>query len=79
MTRTTATAATRRAPPRGAAGQGEDARLLPDKVVLLLRRQALTWLRTELARSATAAEGDEAARQAVRQRLGQWRQNPDLG
>src|SRR5262249_2182629 len=32
-----------------AAGQGEDAKHLPDKVPLMLRRQALRWLRADLA------------------------------
>src|SRR5262249_31084676 len=32
-----------------AAGQGEDARLLPNMEVLMFRRQALGWLRAELA------------------------------
>jgi tetratricopeptide (TPR) repeat protein len=63
---------------QGAVGQGADARPLPDKVALMLRRQALAWLRADLALSATAAERDEAGRQAVRRRLAQWRQNPDL-
>jgi hypothetical protein len=63
---------------RGAAGQGEDARSLPDKVALMLRRQGLAWLRAELALSATAAQRNAAARPAVWQRLGQWRRNPDF-
>jgi serine/threonine-protein kinase len=51
-------------------GQGEDARALPDKVALGLRRQALGWLRADLALYAKLAERDDpAAKQAVRQRL----------
>jgi hypothetical protein len=31
-----------------ASGQGEDAKLLPDKPIVMLRRQALRWLRADL-------------------------------
>jgi serine/threonine-protein kinase len=62
-----------------AAGQGNDARRLPDKVVVMLRRQALAWLRADLALYAKLAEsGDVAARQLVRQQLGQWQKDSDL-
>jgi tetratricopeptide (TPR) repeat protein len=62
-----------------AAGQGEDARHLPDKARLMLRRQALAWLRDDLAAYTKFAERPEpAARQAVRQRLTHWRQDADL-
>jgi serine/threonine-protein kinase len=64
-----------RAAVTGACGQGEDARSLPDKVALMLRRQALAWLRADLALSATAGE---AGVQAMRQRLARWRQDPEL-
>src|SRR5262249_33100192 len=37
-------------------GQGEDARALPDKVALRLRRQALDWLKADLAVYAKLAE-----------------------
>jgi Flp pilus assembly protein TadD len=64
---------------RGAAGQGDDAKLLPDRVTLALRRQALGWLRADLALYAQLAERPEAAvRQVVRQRLGHWQQDADL-
>jgi serine/threonine-protein kinase len=63
---------------RGVGGQGEDARVLPDKVALMLRRQALAWLRADLALFATVAQRDEAGRQAVRQRLAHWQQDNDL-
>jgi len=62
-----------------AAGQGEDARRLPDKVILTLRRQALRWLRAELAAYARLAERDDPRlKQAVRQRLTHWQQDADL-
>jgi hypothetical protein len=44
-----------------AAGRGDDARGLPDKVVVMLRRQALRWLREDLALYARQAEAGEAA------------------
>jgi serine/threonine-protein kinase len=60
-------------------GQGEDARALPDKVALGLRRQALDWLKADLAAYAKLAERDDpAARQTVRERLEHWRQDADL-
>ena len=43
----------------------------------MLRRQALGWLRADLAQYTKLAEQD-AAKQAVRQRLGHWQQDPDL-
>src|SRR5262249_48740478 len=62
-----------------AAGQGEDARNLPDKVRAMLRRQALAWLRTDLALYVRLAQRDEpAAKQAVRQTLTHWQQATDL-
>ncbi len=57
-----------------AAGQGEDARLLPDKVVALLRQQALRALRADLAlRAQMAGREDSAANRAVREKLQYWR------
>jgi tetratricopeptide (TPR) repeat protein len=62
-----------------AAGQADDARQLPDKVVLMLRRQALRWLRADLALYALPVAREEAAaRQAVRQGLVHWQQDSDL-
>jgi serine/threonine-protein kinase len=62
-----------------AVGQGEDARLLPDQVAHRLRRQALDWLKDDLAAYAKLAERDQpAVKQAVRQRLTHWRQDADL-
>jgi serine/threonine-protein kinase len=60
-------------------GQGEDARALPDKDTFGLRRQALGWLRADLAAYAQlAGRDDPAAKQTVRQRLEYWRQDADL-
>jgi serine/threonine-protein kinase len=68
-----------RASARAAAGQGEDAKNLPEKVALTLRRQALAWLRADLAAYAQFAKRDDpAAKQAVRQRLAHWQQDADL-
>jgi hypothetical protein len=61
-----------------AMGKGEDARPLPDKVIVMLRRQALGWLRADLALYTKLAEGNAAAKQAVRQRLERWQCDPDL-
>jgi hypothetical protein len=62
---------------RAAAGQAEDAKMLPDKARLMLRRQAQAWLRDDLAVYRQLA-GAEGARPAVRQRLAQWQQDADL-
>jgi tetratricopeptide (TPR) repeat protein len=56
-----------------AAGQGEDAKLLPDKVTQALRRQALAWLRADL--TAWAAQPDRAA---VRRTMHHWQKDADL-
>jgi serine/threonine-protein kinase len=62
-----------------AAGQAEDAKNLPDKERLRLLRQALHWLRDDLALWAKVAECDEApAKQAVRETLQHWQQDTDL-
>jgi serine/threonine-protein kinase len=59
--------------------QGEDARVLPDKVVLALRRQALRWLRADLALHCQIAQrSDPRTKQAVRQRLLHWQRDADL-
>jgi tetratricopeptide (TPR) repeat protein len=44
-----------------AAGQGEDAQLLPDRVIVTLRRQALHWLQADLALYARLAEHQDPA------------------
>jgi predicted Zn finger-like uncharacterized protein len=62
-----------------AAGEGDDARLLADKVAVMLRRQALRWLRSELAAEAEqAAGGGVAARGEVRRLMMQWRHDSRL-
>jgi Flp pilus assembly protein TadD len=62
-----------------AAGQGGDAERLPDKVIVMLRRQALRWLRADLALYEKMAGRDEAAaRQTVRPRMHHWQQHADL-
>jgi serine/threonine-protein kinase len=62
-----------------AAGQGEDAQDLPDKERQSLRRQALVWLRADLALYAQTAGMDELrGLKAVRQRLEHWGQNREL-
>jgi hypothetical protein len=62
-----------------AAGQGEDAKLLPDKVRLMLRRQALGWLRTDLAAwSQFLDNGAPQARATVERTLQHWQVDPDL-
>jgi serine/threonine-protein kinase len=62
-----------------AAGQAEDAKLLPDKVIHSLRRRALRWLRADLALYAQLAKRDNPmTKAAVRQRMEHWQQDPDL-
>jgi tetratricopeptide (TPR) repeat protein len=62
-----------------AAGQGKDARLLPDKVVTMFRRWTLDWLRADLTAFAKlAGQNNPAVKQAIQQRLAHWRQDPDL-
>ncbi len=62
-----------------AAGQGADAKHLPDKVRQMLRRQALAWLRADMALYAGLAGREEPpVKQTVRQRLGHWQQDTDL-
>jgi serine/threonine-protein kinase len=72
-----------------AAGQGEDARNLPDKVAVMFRRQALSWLRADLKyyadllkreKNVTAPFNKDGknATPFVRQRLEHWQKDPDL-
>jgi hypothetical protein len=64
---------------RAAAGQAEDAKALSEADRAGLRRQALAWLRADLAAYARLAErGDAETRAAVRQRLAHWLQDADL-
>jgi tetratricopeptide (TPR) repeat protein len=61
-----------------AAGQAEDARLLPDRVFSSLHRQALAWLRGDLARYAADLKREPRLANAVRERLNHWQKDPDL-
>jgi len=64
---------------RAAAGEGEDARMLPDKDVVALRRQALEWLRNDLEASAKLlGQKDSAGKRLVQRRLIRWQSDPDL-
>jgi tetratricopeptide (TPR) repeat protein len=55
------------------AADGQGTEPLPDKAVVMLRRQALRWLRDDLALYVRAP-----APQDVRERLAQWQQDSDL-
>src|SRR5262249_6054789 len=62
-----------------AAGQGEDVRLLPDKVAAMFRRWALGWLREELAAyGKTAPQSNSAMKPTIQQRMAHWQRDPDL-
>jgi superkiller protein 3 len=62
-----------------AAGRAEDAKGLSEADRGELRRQALAWLRADLAVYARLAErGNAKTRAAVRQRLAHWLQDADL-
>jgi hypothetical protein len=61
-----------------AAGQADDARLLPDRVTLALRRQALAWLQADLALYAQLLQRDPNAKAAVKQQMTHWQQDTDL-
>jgi serine/threonine-protein kinase len=62
-----------------AAGQGEDARWLPDKVVCMFRRWALGWLRDDLTTyTKLAQQNNPAAKEIIQQQLTDWRSDPDL-
>jgi Flp pilus assembly protein TadD len=64
---------------QAAAGQGEDARRLPDKEVIMFRRWALAWLRADLAEyGKLSRRSDTQQLQVVRQRLEQWQDDSDL-
>ncbi len=61
------------------AGQGKDARLLPDKVVTMFRRWALGWLRDHLPAYAKLAEQNNPVQnQMIQQQMAHWRRDPDL-
>jgi tetratricopeptide (TPR) repeat protein len=60
-------------------GQGEDAAPLKEQERARLRRQALTWLRAELALRAKPVAGSRPGdRDAARQALKHWLEDPDL-
>jgi tetratricopeptide (TPR) repeat protein len=62
-----------------AAGQGEDAGKLDDAEKARLRKQALEWLRADLAlRTRQLETGKPADRAAVRQAMRHWRGDADL-
>jgi serine/threonine-protein kinase len=60
-----------------AAGQGEDAKRLPDKAQRMLRRQALGWLRAHLAAYGKLVEVD-GPHPVVLQNLTAWQQHASL-
>jgi serine/threonine-protein kinase len=60
-------------------GLGKDSAGLDDGEKARLRRQALDWLKADLARWASRARGDRPAdRTPVRQALRRWKEDPDL-
>jgi hypothetical protein len=62
-----------------AAGQGEDARLLPAKSVSMFRRWALGWLRDDLtAYAELSRQNKPALKQFVQQRMVHWKGDSDL-
>jgi tetratricopeptide (TPR) repeat protein len=62
-----------------ASGQGEDAAKLDDKERTRLRKQALDWLRADLAlRTRQLESGQPADRAAVQQKLRHWQKDSDL-
>jgi tetratricopeptide (TPR) repeat protein len=62
-----------------AAGEGEDARGLPDKVVTMFRHWALGWLRDDLTAYANLdGQNHPAVKQPIQQRLTHWKRDADL-
>jgi tetratricopeptide (TPR) repeat protein len=61
-----------------AAGQGEDAAGLGHAQRLALRRQALTWLRGELAHWTRLLAAGEVGRSRLLRTLGRWQKDPNL-
>jgi hypothetical protein len=60
-------------------GQGEDAGRLDDQERARLRRQALTWLRADLAQHASTVEkGAPEARANVQRKLQHWQDDTDF-
>ena len=62
----------------GGAGQGEDAGQVDDKGRAELRRQAVAWLRAELAAWAGRLKDDPKDGAGARRALGYWKSNIDL-
>src|SRR5262249_46297577 len=62
----------------GGCGQGADAGNLPDKTRTRLRRQALEWLRADLALWARQADSEARVRQTVQQTLRGWQTDATL-
>jgi tetratricopeptide (TPR) repeat protein len=68
-----------RAAARAGCGQGSDAGKLADKERARWRKQALAWLRADLALWRKQADSDKVARQAeVRRQLRHWQRDSDL-
>jgi serine/threonine-protein kinase len=63
---------------RAAAGQGTDAATLDDKGRARWRRQALDWLRADLATWSQQAAGDMPNRSTIMRSLAHWGKDPDL-
>jgi hypothetical protein len=64
---------------RAGCGQGKDATGLDDEERTRLRRQALDWLRADLAAWGKRLEGEtDPAPGAVRQKMAHWQQDPDF-
>jgi len=64
---------------QAAAGQANDAKLLPDRVALALRRQALIWLQADLAIYAKLVQRDDPqAKATVLRRMTHWQQDADF-
>lgn len=62
-----------------AAGQGQDARALPDKVTTMFRRWAIRWLREDLSSYAQVVERNNRDRnKAIQRFLAHWRSDADL-
>jgi hypothetical protein len=64
---------------RAAAGQSEDAATIDTKEKARLRKQALDWLRDDLAlHTKQLASGEPAERKAAQETLRHWQQDSDL-
>jgi hypothetical protein len=61
-----------------AAGKGEDATKLDDKERVRLRKQALDWLRADLALRTKQLESGPPADRAAQQALRHWQKDPDV-